>query len=232
MYNPLWGPATSGNTVRRLPDAAALAQRESQQPLPRALSAADAGRDVQQHRQLLGTYPPSTGLPVAQGRSPDRLAEYQDRGSSSPRGRRTSTSLTPTAPTRTPWRAPETSHDAPVPAYPRPARAGITLTEILISIMIMGIGLLSLATLFPLGLLRIRDANRASRSARLIQSALDELQTRNLLNEELLLRILVRRQLRPTRLRPVRLRPRHTPERRQHHRRGQPHLRQGLADRL
>ena len=37
-------------------------------------------------------------------------------------------------------------------------RAGITLTEILISILIMGVGLVSLATLFPLGLLRLRAA--------------------------------------------------------------------------
>ena len=35
------------------------------------------------------------------------------------------------------------------------ARAGITLTEILISIMILGIGLVSLATLFPIGLMRL-----------------------------------------------------------------------------
>jgi prepilin-type N-terminal cleavage/methylation domain-containing protein len=52
-----------------------------------------------------------------------------------------------------------------------PGRRGLTLTEILISILIMGIGLLSLATLFPLGLLRLRDANRASRSALLAASA-------------------------------------------------------------
>ena len=41
------------------------------------------------------------------------------------------------------------------------ARSGITLTEILISIMIMGVGLVSLATLFPLGLLRLREAPAA-----------------------------------------------------------------------
>jgi Tfp pilus assembly protein PilV len=45
-------------------------------------------------------------------------------------------------------------------AHPSRARSGITLTEILISILIMGVGLISLATLFPIGLLRLRDASR------------------------------------------------------------------------
>src|SRR4051812_14812211 len=62
-----------------------------------------------------------------------------------------------------------------------PSRSGITLTEILISIMIMGVGMVSLATLFPLGLLRIREANRNVRSAQLAESALADLQARNLL---------------------------------------------------
>ena len=39
------------------------------------------------------------------------------------------------------------------------SRRGITLTEILIAIMILGVGLVSLATLFPIGLLRLRDAD-------------------------------------------------------------------------
>ena len=63
----------------------------------------------------------------------------------------------------------------------RPRKAGITLTEILISILIMGVGMLSLATLFPLGLMRLRDAARSSRSAMLFQSAGDELSSRDLL---------------------------------------------------
>ncbi len=50
-------------------------------------------------------------------------------------------------------------------------RRGITLTEILIAIMILGVGLVSLATLFPIGLLRLRDATRYTRSATLLQSA-------------------------------------------------------------
>src|SRR4051812_18031109 len=63
-------------------------------------------------------------------------------------------------------------------------RSGITLTEILISIMIMGVGMVSLATLFPLGLLRIREANRMSRSALLAESAFADMSARNLLSKE------------------------------------------------
>ncbi len=61
------------------------------------------------------------------------------------------------------------------------SRAGITLTEILISILIMGIGILSLATLFPLGLLRLQDANRSTRSVILTESAIGDVWGRNLL---------------------------------------------------
>ncbi len=60
-------------------------------------------------------------------------------------------------------------------------RSGITLTEILIAIMIMGVGLVSLATLFPIGLLRLRDAARYSRSTYLGQSAAADLSSRSLL---------------------------------------------------
>lgn len=63
----------------------------------------------------------------------------------------------------------------------RGPRSGITLTEILIAIMIMGIGLVSVATLFPLGLVRLRDAARSNRSALLSASAKSELSGRNLL---------------------------------------------------
>jgi hypothetical protein len=62
-------------------------------------------------------------------------------------------------------------------------RSGITLTEILISILIMGVGVISLATLFPLGLLRLRDAQRAARSGYLVESAAADLEARNLLNK-------------------------------------------------
>jgi hypothetical protein len=61
-------------------------------------------------------------------------------------------------------------------------RSGITLTEILISILIMGIGMVSLATLFPLGLLKLRDAARMSRSTYLAESATADLTARGLLN--------------------------------------------------
>jgi len=64
------------------------------------------------------------------------------------------------------------------------ARSGITLTEILISILIMGVGIISLATLFPLGLLRMREAARLSRSGYLTESAYADLNVRNLLNKQ------------------------------------------------
>ena len=61
-------------------------------------------------------------------------------------------------------------------------RSGITLTEILISILIMGVGMISLATLFPLGLVRIRAAQRSVRSTNLTQSALGDAGAANLLD--------------------------------------------------
>src|SRR3954453_2786659 len=64
-----------------------------------------------------------------------------------------------------------------------PGRSGITLTEILIAIMIMGVGLISLATLFPLGLLRMRAANQYSRSGLLVESAADDIDARTLLDK-------------------------------------------------
>ena len=63
-----------------------------------------------------------------------------------------------------------------------PRSAGITLTEILISILILGVGLVSLATLFPIGLLRLREAQRQTRSAYLFQSATADVEARGLLN--------------------------------------------------
>jgi type II secretory pathway pseudopilin PulG len=59
-------------------------------------------------------------------------------------------------------------------------RSGITLTEILISILIMGIGLVSLATLFPLGLLRFRNAARDNRTTLAGESAISEVAARDL----------------------------------------------------
>ena len=60
--------------------------------------------------------------------------------------------------------------------------AGITLTEILISILILGVGLVSLATLFPIGLLRLREAQRQTRSAYLVESATADVAARGLLS--------------------------------------------------
>src|SRR5262249_41533395 len=62
-------------------------------------------------------------------------------------------------------------------------RSGITLTEILISILILGVGMVSLLTLFPLGLLRLRNAARSSRSTYLFESAGADLSARNLLTK-------------------------------------------------
>jgi type II secretory pathway pseudopilin PulG len=61
-------------------------------------------------------------------------------------------------------------------------RRGITLTEILIAILILAVGLASLATLFPLGLLRLRDAARSTRSAYLTESAASDIVSRGLLS--------------------------------------------------
>lgn len=64
-----------------------------------------------------------------------------------------------------------------------PRRSGITLTEILISILIMGVGLISLATLFPLGLIRLRDAQRQSRSGLLSNTATADVDAQSLLDK-------------------------------------------------
>jgi type II secretory pathway pseudopilin PulG len=74
-------------------------------------------------------------------------------------------------------------------ARPR-LRAGITLTEILISIMILGIGLVSLATLFPIGLIRLREAQRQTRSAYLTESAQSEVAARGLFDKSSFLNVL------------------------------------------
>ena len=63
-------------------------------------------------------------------------------------------------------------------------RSGITLTEILISIMILGVGLASLATLFPIGLLRLRDASRYTRTKYLMESAAQDTAARGLFNAQ------------------------------------------------
>ena len=52
----------------------------------------------------------------------------------------------------------------------------------MISILILGVGLVSLATLFPIGLLRLREAQRQTRSAYLFQSATADVESRGLLS--------------------------------------------------
>lgn len=63
-------------------------------------------------------------------------------------------------------------------------RSGITLTEVLIAILIMGVGMVSLATLFPLALLRAQRSMRDSRSTLLAESAISEVGARNLFSFE------------------------------------------------
>ena len=70
--------------------------------------------------------------------------------------------------------------------HPPRSRRGITLLEILISIMILAVGMVSLATLFPLGLLRLRDATRNSRSTLLYRNAGSDIETRNLFDRNTL----------------------------------------------
>jgi hypothetical protein len=65
---------------------------------------------------------------------------------------------------------------------PAPFRRGITLTEILIAIMILGVGMVSLATLFPIGLSRMRDAARYSRTKVLVDSVGGDGTARSLLS--------------------------------------------------
>lgn len=65
----------------------------------------------------------------------------------------------------------------------RRSRRGITLTEILISILIIGIGMSSLMTLFLYGLVNARQADRYARSAYLVHSAGSDITTRGVLNK-------------------------------------------------
>ncbi len=67
--------------------------------------------------------------------------------------------------------------------HSRGQRSGITLTEILIAILIMGVGLVSLATLFPIGLVRLHEANRMTRATLLAESAMADMNARDLLNK-------------------------------------------------
>jgi prepilin-type N-terminal cleavage/methylation domain-containing protein len=61
----------------------------------------------------------------------------------------------------------------------RPRRRGVTLLEVLIAILILGVGLISLATLFPIGMARLANAARNSRSALLRPIADDIEQVRD-----------------------------------------------------
>jgi hypothetical protein len=60
-------------------------------------------------------------------------------------------------------------------------RRGISLVEILIGIMVLGIGVISLATIFPIGLLKMRRSVNEVRGTVVARSALSETRVRNLL---------------------------------------------------
>jgi len=62
------------------------------------------------------------------------------------------------------------------------SRRGVTMTEVLIAIMILGIGMTSLMTLFPIGLMKLRDARRNNRSSLLAENVASDLKTRDLLS--------------------------------------------------
>lgn len=61
-------------------------------------------------------------------------------------------------------------------------RRGVSMTEVLIAIMILGIGMTSLMTLFPIGLMKIREARRNNRASLLATNVASDLKTRDLLN--------------------------------------------------
>src|SRR4051794_9040579 len=50
-------------------------------------------------------------------------------------------------------------------------RSGVTLVEVLVAIFVMGIGLIALLTLFPIGMLRMAQAMRDARSGEAAESA-------------------------------------------------------------
>jgi prepilin-type N-terminal cleavage/methylation domain-containing protein len=62
------------------------------------------------------------------------------------------------------------------------SRRGVTMTEVLIAIMILGIGMTSLMTLFPIGLMKLRDARRNNRASLLAENVASDLKTRDLLS--------------------------------------------------
>jgi prepilin-type N-terminal cleavage/methylation domain-containing protein len=61
-------------------------------------------------------------------------------------------------------------------------RRGVTMTEVLIAIMILGIGMTSLMTLFPIGLMKLRESRRNNRASLLAENVASDLKARDLLN--------------------------------------------------
>src|SRR5687768_639453 len=65
---------------------------------------------------------------------------------------------------------------------PRPRRHGITLTEVLISMGILAIGLLGVAALFPVGGAFMMRAEEADNGSRIAQAVMNDLVTRGTVN--------------------------------------------------
>ncbi len=66
------------------------------------------------------------------------------------------------------------------PATPTPTRSGSTLTEVLISVMVIGIGAVSVATLFPLSVMRAVRANQLTQGTILRYNAEEQMETQGL----------------------------------------------------
>jgi prepilin-type N-terminal cleavage/methylation domain-containing protein len=66
-------------------------------------------------------------------------------------------------------------------------RTGVTLVEVLVAIFVMGIGLMALLTLFPIGMLRMAQAIRDSRSAEAGDTAYSILLMQDIRNDPLVI---------------------------------------------
>src|SRR5262245_8528176 len=68
---------------------------------------------------------------------------------------------------------------APSPLSPRP---GISLTEVLIAMGILTVGLLGVASLFPVGAFYMENASKADNGSAIAQEVMSDIATRGILN--------------------------------------------------